>query len=739
MTQTVMKTNCHFCGYLCAFEATVEEGRVVDLVPDTTRYPYDESIVRRCRRWRMNIDVLEDENRINYPLRRVGKRGQNKWERISWDVALDEISEKLHALVDEYGPHTVASAIGGPHTSFWPLHRFMNLLGSPNNMGIGQICWNPRIWMDTVTFGWTIEADIDPARTQALVVWGTNPAQSDNSAFWRSVVALSKSDIPLVVVDPRFTQTAAHADLWLAPRPGTDCTLALGLINVIISEDRYDHDFVETWCHGFDELAAHVTSFTPEMVARVCDVPAEDIVRAAEIFATASAAALISGRGIDQVGKNVAPTHRAITCLRAITGNVDKPGACVLTEASDFTTEFELEMSDAQSADARSHCLNTPFTPLQSYEGFERIRALTEKQGRTLPSRYVSSAHPDLVWNAMLVGDPYPIRALIVEATNPLITYADTHRVFEALSSLDLIVVLEYYLTPTASMADYLLPAAGALERPLFQAHGGVANIAYGGPAAVAPYFERQCDYDFFRGLGLRFGQAASWPDQTLEDAFAATLAPAKMTWDEFCQTGLYWRPPAFYKHEAVDVSGVAAGFATTTGKIELASEVLEGLGGQRLPTPIPQSATISPALARKGHRCTMITGARKQPYNASMFLNNKDFRATYPEPLAEMSADSARKFGFSAGDAIMVATEKGQARFILKIAPMRDDMISVDYGWWFPEQKAGAPEYGGMWRSNVNLLTDCSLKTAEPMIGTWSYNALDCVVWACEKIPEAR
>ncbi len=729
-------TNCHFCGYLCAFVATVEDGRVVDLEPDSTRYPYDEKIVRGCRRWRMNLDALDDPARINYPLRRIGKRGENAWERVSWDEALDDIAARLRELACAHGPATLASAIGGPHASFWPLHRFMSLFGSPNNMGIGQICWNPRIWMDVLTFGWTVEADIDPTITEAVFIWGTNPAQSDNSAFWRSLISLSKSEIPLVVIDPRRTQVAARADLWLPVRPGTDCALALGFVHVIIEEGLVDREFVERWCHGYDELARHVKPYTPEAVGQICGLPPADIVAAARLFGRAHAAALVSGRGVDQVGPDVAPTHRAICCLRAITGNVDKPGACVLAEMSDFTPEVDLEMSARMTPAQKDACLNTPYTPLQCYEGYKRASALTERLGRRLPSRYLTSAHPDLVLKAMLEGEPYPVRALIVEATNPLLTYADTHRVFEALTSLDLLVVLEYYMTPTASIADYVLPVAGAVERPTFQAHGGVANIAYGGPAAVAPYYERKTDYEVFRELGLRLGQEAEWPDETLEQAYARTLADAGMSWEEYCQIGLYWRPPAFGKHELAGADGAPAGFATTTGKIELACELLGELGGDRLPTPSPRARVGEPAFPPQTapEQITLITGARKQPYNASMFLANPDFRASYPEPLAEVSPTTAERLGLVDGDKVVVANQKGEASFILKTAPMRDDVVSADYGWWYPEREPGFPGFGGIWESNINTLTDCSVADGEAMIGTWSYNAISCTISKMEE-----
>ncbi|MVM56127.1 molybdopterin-containing oxidoreductase family protein [Gordonibacter urolithinfaciens] len=733
MTAEVKPTNCHYCGYCCAFLATVEDGRVTDLVPDPSRYPYDERILAGCRRWRMNLDALDGADRVNHPLRRVGERGGNEWERVGWDEALDDIAARLQALADEHGPETLASAIGGPHASFWPLHRFMNLFGSPNNMGIGQICWNPRIWMDALTFGWTVEADIVPGVTECLFIWGTNPAQSDNSAFWRSILAFARSDAPLVVVDPRRTQAAAVADLWLPVRPGTDCTLALGLLHVIIEEGLADRAFVDAWCHGFDELVAHVRPYTPAHVAAVCGLPEDDIVRAARLFGRAGAAALVSGRGVDQVGANVAPTHRAICCLRAVTGNVDKPGSCVLAEGPDFVSEMELEMSDALAPERRARCLNTPFTPLQCYEGYDRARKLTEKLGRTLPERYLTSALPHLVLRAMEEGEPYPVRALIVNATNPLLTYADTHRVFDALMGLDLLVVLDYYMTPTAMIADYVLPAAGAIERPVLQVHGGVANMGYGGPAAVEPYYERRCDYDVFRGLGLRLGQVDAWPEETLADAFAAQLARAGMDWDAFCQLGIYWQPPAYAKHELPGPDGKPQGFATTTGKIELASEFLPTLGGPRLPEPAaPATPLCSPELVEDAERAggahlPMITGSRKQPYNASMYFNNPAFRQKSPHPVAEVSEATAERLGLEPGDRVEIATDKGSARFILETAPLRDDLVNVDYGWWHPEWEPGGPDLGGMWESNVNCLTSC--EPGEPLIGTWSYNAIDCVI----------
>ncbi len=754
-----VKSNCHYCGYLCGFIATVDDdGKLTDLEPDPSRFPYDEKIVAGCRRWRLNLDVIDGGDRVNYPMRRVGERGGGKWERVTWSEALDEIADRMSDLVDRYGPGTVASAIGGPHATFWPLHRFLNVLGSPNNMGIGQICWNPRIWFDCLTFGWPIEADINPQTSKAVFLWATNPAVSDNSLFWRTLRDIARSDVPLVVVDPRRTATAREADLHLMPFPGTDCTLVLGMIREIISTKRYDHDFVERWCHGFEGLVDHVESYTPEFVESVTGVPADDMRRAAEIFSQPGPTALLSGRGIDQLGANTAPTHRALAILRAITGDIDRPGACSIHMMSDYIPEVDMEMSYTMPADVRARQLNTEYSPLQCYDGYDGAIELTGKLGKRLPMRYLASAHPNLVWRAMISGEPYPIRALIVQAANPLVTYANSHLIHEAMQHLDLMVVLEYYMTPTAQMADFVLPSAGAFERPLFQAQGGVANLGYGGAAAVEPYYERRCDYEFFRELGLRMGQADAWPQETLEEAFDVMMSPTSMGWSGFCDTGLYYGGTWYAKHELELPDGGKWGFATTTGKVELRNEYLISLGGTPYPEPVPidddldrrlgesfgldvdaganeiAGAAGSAPQAGGGDGgdpsiMRMITGARMQPFWASSFFNNEAFRKSHPYPTASMSRQTMRSAGIEPGDWLEIETTVGSARFLAAESAMVDGVISVEYGWWYPEDDACEPGLGGMWKSNVNVLTSGDIETSEPLVGSWKYNGILCHV----------
>ncbi|MDR3762816.1 MAG: molybdopterin-dependent oxidoreductase [Acidobacteriota bacterium] len=720
-----VRTNCRLCGYLCALTAQVEDGRVVSVEPDPTRYPYDASIMKGCRRWRANVEILNHPQRMNVPLKRLGARGEGRWQEIPWEQALDEIAERLAKLKQRFGAETVATSIGGPHATYWPMHRFLNLFGSPNNVGIGQICWNPAIWMNTLTFGWPIDNDLDPGRTSCAIVWGTNPAESDNSLFWRSLVKFAHGGGTLIVVDPRRTRTASMAKHWLAIKPATDSALALGLLHVIVFEQLYDAAFVGEWCTGFAELREHLREYTPQRCAEITGLEPSQIVEAARAFAAARPSTVISGRGIDQIGVNSIATHRCLAILKAITGNVDIAGANHLGEMPDFTPETDLELSERLSEEQKKKQLGRSEILLQTYAGYRHVAGNTQKSGKRLPHRYLTSAHPNLVWRAMITGKPYPIRSLFVMGCNPLLTQADTHLIYEALCSLDLLVVLEYFKTPTAMLADYILPSAGGLERSLLQTNAGVANIAYGGPAAIPPRFDRHTDFAVWRGLGMRLGQAADWPWETFDAALNDVFHSIGLTWDEFCAMGLYAPDYQYEKYRAPNpATGLPTGFSTPSGKIELRSQVLAELGYEALPSYRPPHAANPSQFPLE-----LITGARFQPFYASSFRQIESLRKTHPHPWAEMSVETAAQIGAREGDAVLVETASGRGTFLAHIAKIRPGVVSVEYGWWFPEQGRESDVLESIWNSNANCLTNANFENCEPLLRQWTYNGLPCRV----------
>lgn len=734
MQHRTTKTNCRLCSYLCGLEAQIVDEKIVSLQPDPSRYPYDAGVVKGCARFHSNLEFLNHPKRINHPLKRSGKRGENRWQRISWEQAIDEISDKLLSLRESFGPETLATSIGGPHTTFWPLHRFMNLFGSPNNIGIGQICWNPSIWVNSLTFGWPLENEITPETTGCAILWGVNPAESDNSLFWRQVMAYQRTGKPLIVIDPRETKTARLTDHWLAPIPGTDSALALGMLHVIIADNLYPEQFVENWCHGFDELKQQVTDYTPEHVAQITGLATKKIVETAKLYAQANSASIFHGRGIDQIGANSVQTHRGIACLKGLTGNIDRPGASHLSEMPEYIPEIDLELTDLLPPEQRRKQLGRETIKLQTFEGYDRLTRYTLKHGKQLPARYMTSAQPNLVWRAMLKNQPYPIRSLIVSGSNPLICQADSQLIHKALKSLDLLVTLELFPNSVTALSDYVLPMSGSMERPVLQTNAGVANIAYGGPQAIEPLYERRCDYDFWHELGLRCDQQEHWPWKDFAASLEDILKPIDLTWESFCKTGLYAPPPKYHKYERYQTNG-QPGFATPSGKIELYSELLSQVGSS--PLPVHQ---IQPGPSSE-YPLLLITGGRKQPHWASSFRWLEALKKPGTMPLAEVSQATSDALGLVEGQQVIVQTPHGKTTFTLSIVTMKDNVVNVDYGWWFPEQPLAEPELGGAFKANANNLTTASFETSDPILGQWIYNRIPCSIYPAKpfKQPNTR
>jgi anaerobic selenocysteine-containing dehydrogenase len=358
---------------------------------------------------------------------------------------------------------------------------------------------------------------------------------------------------------------------------------------------------------------------------------------------------------------------------------------------------------------------------LQRYEGYEKLTQFTKLHNKQLPARYLTSAHPYLVWQAMITGKPYPIRAMVSMASNPLMSQANTKMVYEALRGLDLLVSLELFMTPTAMLADYVMPIASSLERSMVQTYGGVANIAYGGPAAVKPRYERRTDFNFWFELGKRCGQEEYWPWATLEDALDDMFAPTGQSWEAFCRTGLYAPERSYQKYRTKS-------FATPSGKVELFSVILKEMGYD----PLPYYTHVD----KKDDHYTLslVTGVRKHPYYASEFRRVKSFRRRHPEPMAEMSPATANQLGLKEGNSVWIETPEGRIRHTLAFAEMLPNIVSIEYGWWYPEKSAEEPNLGGLWESNANVLTSANTSECDPALGQWNYRSIPCKVYKVEE-----
>ncbi len=730
----VKKTVCMWCHDHCKVAVHVKDGQLIKVEEDQEhpRSAVLKPTVRACPRARAAADWFHHPERLSYPLKRAGERGEGRWQRVSWEQALDEIAQKLGEIKERYGPEAIATSSGTYRTHDEYKGRFLSLLGSPNYIGQGQICWGENNMISAAITGMSCNAVTPrPGMTKCMLLWGTNPQQAERGS-WRVILDTQNSGAKLIVVDPRYTQTAERADLWLQLRPGTDCALLMGMINVIISEGLYDKEFVEKWCYGFDKLTERAQDYPIEMVAEVTWLPAEQIEEAARMYATNKPAMSYNYMGLEQLANVIEALH-ARYILPAITGNIDIRGGDIgRPPTAQYVPESEIELDHKLSPQQKRKQLGADRFKLLSWAGYDLIQEnVARVWGRRMSRDHHSLAHAPTVFQTMLTDKPYPVKAMISLASNPMVTLPNTKLVYRALKRLELYVVVDYWLTPSAELADYVLPSASWLERPCISTACDTAGFIASGeaplPAVKEGEYERRTDYDFWRGLGIRLGQAEHWPWQNLEEAYDYRLAPLGYTLKEFVakRGGHTSVGSGYQKHEKV-------GFATPTGKIELYSTILEKLGYDPLPRyeEPPESPISTPELATE-YPLILITGGRFLPMYHSEHRQIDALRRQHPEPIAQINPQKAAELSIEDGDWIWIETPRGRAKqkcqYFKGIAA---GVVHAQHGWWFPELPGGKPCLHGVWESNINLVTEDNPEHCNKISGGWPLRALLCKVY---------
>ncbi len=719
MTET-RKTYCGLCHPRCGLLLEIENGRAVRVKGDLD-HPVTRGMI--CPRGRLMIDHVYHPDRINHPLKRKGERGGGQWERVSWDQALDEVTAKLDGLRSQYGAETLAFTHGTKRTYHWDERRFHNLFGTPNICGANNVCMCPSQAIEYATYGGFSHGDVH--QTKCIVLWGQGPSQS-NPGLFGQISRAKKKGAKLIVVDPRRIREAEMADIWLPVRPGTDVALMLGWLRIIIEEEFYDKDFVEKWTVGFEDLKRAVADYTPQRVAEITWLKTEQVSKSARMYAMTRPAMITWGFGIDKQGLNGSQAARARAILRAITGNLDVPGGEPMgwvDPIGKVISDMEMEFNEAIPSEQRAKQLGADEYPLFGFPGWER----NEEANRRLPSDYMpppsagqtAVAHARAVFEAMRTGRPYPVRAAISVASNPLLSLADARKTYEALKSLDLYVVGEYYLTPSAALADYVFPICSTVETTELWHTSGFCVACQKG---IDPLFERRNTYDFWRGLALRLGQEEHWPWETVEEVWDHRLSPVGLTFEKLIeQNGLFGRRE-YKRYESY-------GFGTPSGKVEIRSNTFEALGCEPLPVyrEMPQSPDGSPELYRQ-FPLVLITGSRFMPMYHSEQRQIEAARKKRPDPVVTIHPETAEASGLSEGDWVRVVSPKDSIRMRLHLSDMVDPrMADADHGWWFPEREQADPELFGVFESNANVLCPDEAAYCNPEIGGWPHTALLC------------
>jgi anaerobic selenocysteine-containing dehydrogenase len=460
-------------------------------------------------------EMMYHPDRVNFPLKRAGDRGEGRWMAISWEQAFDEIATRLDRIKQSYGAESLAFTTGTWRTRNFE-GRFCNLFGTPNIIGQGKICFGPFIQTAAAIFGWPLRprtamrlADDSAGQKTAakcILLIGIDPSQSV-LRLWKSLRDARQAGYSIIVIDPRETQTARLADLWLQLRPGTDTALLMSIINVVIEEGLYDREFVEKYCYGFDKVVERAREYPPEKAAGITWVPADRIRQAARLCGTSKPFYSLNGMGTEHLQNAIEAIHARLI-LAAITGSIDVEGGHYLPGPPECRMFSELEEMDKLPPEQRGKQLGSDRFKFQGWPGFELILANTLPVWRK-PFSILSNqcnAHAPAVYRAMLTGKPYPVRAAITQASNPMVTQANTKLVYRALKNLDLYVVIDLWRTPSAELADYILPVASWLERPALMVTSDTAF--YGGekalPSAMNGEYDRKTDYEILRELGMK-------------------------------------------------------------------------------------------------------------------------------------------------------------------------------------------------------------------------------------------
>ncbi|MBT3374862.1 MAG: molybdopterin-dependent oxidoreductase [Lentisphaerae bacterium] len=722
----VKHASCYFCTSKgCAMKVHVENDQVQRVVVDTDA-PVGPGTF--CVRPTLAKEYQEHPFRLSFPMKRRGPRGADQWEQISWDQALNEISAKLAAIREEYGPEAVATSSGtGRGAAEFAKTRFMNLFGSPNRFGVISICYAPRAMVWFATFGGHLVPDVRPGTTKLNVQWGRNAHEGGRSS-WNSFLKAKAAGMRTMVVDPRCSEPARQADCWVQLRPGSDLLLAMTMMQVIVEEDLYDKAFIESHTVGFEQLRSRLLQFTPEAVSERIGLSPTRLREVARFFAANQPSTTVIGVATEHSAPNGIQAVRAINLLRAICGTVDVPGGDLISSpCPGFLPDVVLEANELLTAEQRAKQLGSDRFRFLGYPGWELIEKNMRRKWGERHSAAVnlhSCAHAPTVFRAMLTGKPYPIKAALVSCSNPLLSYANTHLVHDALMATDLLVTFDITWTPTAQISDYVLPAACWMERPdmgNFASVGGYPLVQLGEaavPAVVPGRYERLNDYDFWRALGLRLGQADHWPWETFEDLWEYRIQEildecGYDSFEEFIEKRRWVVHPPTPGHCAAK-----GGLGTPSGKIELWSSILEDLGYDPLPNYVEPDI---PAEVSRKYPLLNISGVRVMPYHHSEFRHVEGFRRQQRDPIVELHVDLARRKGINDGDWVWIESPRGRVRQRARLSTAFDPKCVVtQHAWWFPEQDGAAPCLHGLWQSNINVTTDDDPDMCDPLSGGW-------------------
>jgi anaerobic selenocysteine-containing dehydrogenase len=645
----IIKAACpHDCPDTCAMLVTVEDGRAIKVAGDP-EHPFTRGTL--CTKVANYEQRTHNADRIKTPLRRVGKKGEGKFERISWDEALDEIALRFKALAQsEEGaetilPYSYCGTMGLIQSEAMD-RRFFHRLGA--SQLDRTICATAGVAGYTATIGHRIGTDPEQfANAKLILLWGTNTLTA-NVHLWPFILKAKKQGAKIIAIDPRRTRTADQCDEHIALLPGTDAALALGMMNVIFAEGLQDENYLSQHTIGADELKQRASEYTPERVAEICGIEKETIIRLAREYASVKPCVIRINYGLQRhAGGGM--SVRTITCLPAIIGAWrDAAGGINLSTSGMFPLDY--------NALQRPDLMPTP-----------NPRMLNMSELGNLLTK---------------LNDP-PVRAIYVYNSNPAAIAPDQKNVIEGFKREDLFTVVhEIFMTDTADYADIVLPATTQLEQfDLHKAYGHF-YLSINNPA-IAPLHEAKCNTEVFRLLATRMNFEEDCFKDSDEDMARAALnvnhpALEGITFEELKMRG--WMKMNMPENFAPFANG---NFPTASGKCQLYSEKLLSQGLDPLPTFNPPNEWKENKTVAEKYPLALISPAAHAFLNSSFANLSKQLKQEAC-PFVEINPIDAEKRNINDGDTVKIFNERGSCELTAVVSTRaREGVVVSPSVWW--------------------------------------------------------
>ncbi|HJQ19728.1 MAG TPA: molybdopterin oxidoreductase family protein [Gemmatimonadaceae bacterium] len=652
MTTTIVRGACpHDCPDTCAMLVSVEEGRAVRVAGDPD-HPFTNGFL--CTKVNRYVERTYHKDRVLHPMRRIGRKGEGRFARISWEEALREIAQRLDAIRQSSDgpqailPYSYAGTMGIVQGGSMD-RRFFHSIGASKLDR--TICSMAGTYGMRMTVGANIGADAEGIpQSDLILLWGTNTLTS-NPHLWPFVLRAKENGARVIAIDPIRTRTAAQCDAWLGIRPGTDAALALGMMHVLFERHLEDRDFLARYTLGEEQLRARVREYPPERVAKITGLSADTVRELGEAYGRATACFIRVNYGLQRhAGGGMAV--RTIACLPAVSGHWRRPGGGVQLSTS---ANFAFDTNAVQRPD---------LSP--SVRTINMIRL-----GEALTSADAG------------VGGP-PVRALIVYNSNPAAVAPERGVVLRGFAREDLFtVVLEHFQTDTADWADIVLPATTQLEHWDIHLAYGHHYLSLNRPS-IAPMGEAKPNSEIFRLLARAMGLT----DPSLRDDDLTIIRQAipadhpkfrGISVEQLMDKG--WVRLSVPTPYLPFANGE---FLTPSGKCEFYSERMKAMGLDPLPdfTPPYESPERDPALMSR-FPLTLISSPAHQFLN-STFVNVEPLRRAAREPECIIHPHDAERRGIPVGARVVIQNDRGAFTAVAKVdAGIREGVVWAPSIWW--------------------------------------------------------